>query len=71
MTKVFVLEECYDYEGCRVMGVYRTFEAARADALKEDQRLGNELKGWRYISNGVWRADPDHLPYFITEWTVE
>ena len=53
--KVWIVERCYDYEGCSIEGVFSTEAAANAYAEKCNTEYG-------YTSNG---------PHVVGDWDVD
>ncbi len=48
--KVYVVERCYDYEGCAIVNVYATQEAADAWAAHLDAEYGYTANGPHEVS---------------------
>ena len=51
---VYVVERCYDYEGCSVVKIFAIDEAAQAFAEKSNAEFGYTVSG----------------PHGVTEWQV-
>jgi hypothetical protein len=67
---VWVLERCYDYEGCDILGVYATMGAAKA-AAEEHYRPWEGAITWEPRTRGASGTSDMSGRYEVTEMQVE
>lgn len=67
---VFIVERCYAYEGCTVLGVFATVEAAKGFCEAREERA---LGWWSTpLADGrqLWKTE-EIVGLVLCEWEVE
>ncbi len=75
MSKVYVLNKGYDYEGESTLGVYSNTASAMKDATADAITCGHLDEGseldFRQTNSGIWVACPGTPTFYIYEMEVK